>query len=53
MIDYGRLNRSLEYNGYELGLYGIRSSEFLDWIYATGCAEPRMSVIKNMIKNGN
>lgn len=43
----------LEYNGYELGSYGIRSSEFLDWIYATGCAEPRMSVIKNMIKNGN
>lgn len=40
----------LEYNGYELGSYGIRSSEFLNWIYATGCAEPRMSVIKNMIK---
>lgn len=39
----------IEYKGYELGSYGIRSCEFLDWIYATGCAEPRMSVIKNMI----
>lgn len=28
---------------YELGSFGIRSCEFLDWIYATGCAEPRMS----------
>jgi len=27
----------------ELGSYGIRSCEFLDWIYGTGCAEPRTS----------
>lgn len=27
----------------ELGSYGIRSCDFLDWIYGTGCAEPRLS----------
>ena len=32
---------------FELGSYGIRSCEFLDWIYGTGCAEPRTS---NLIK---
>jgi hypothetical protein len=30
---------------YELGSYGIRESEFLKWIYATGCAEPRLSTL--------
>lgn len=29
--------------GMELGSYGIRSCEFLNWIYGTGCAEPRLS----------
>ncbi len=33
----------IEVGGKELGSYGIRSCEFLDWIYATGCAEPRTS----------
>lgn len=28
----------------ELGSYGIRKCEFLDWIYGTGCAEPRTSM---------
>jgi len=37
----------IQINGYELGSYGIRSCNFLDWIYATGCAEPRLS---NLIK---
>lgn len=41
----------LEYNGIELGSYGIRSCEYLDWIYATGLAEPRMSMIKNILNN--
>jgi hypothetical protein len=27
----------------ELGSYGVRRCEFLTWIYATGCAEPRTS----------
>lgn len=36
----------------ELGSYGIRSCEYLDWIYATGVAEPRLSSIINKLKNG-
>lgn len=31
----------------ELGSYGIRSHGKLDWIYATGCAEPRLSYALN------
>lgn len=37
----------IEIDGRELGSYGIRSCDFLTWIYATGCAEPRTS---NLIK---
>jgi len=35
----------LEYAGRELGSYGIRQCEFITWIYATGCAEPRLSTL--------
>jgi hypothetical protein len=43
----------IEYNKIEIGSYGIRSCEYLDWIYATGLAEPRMSMIKKIVeKNG-
>lgn len=35
------------YKDIELGSYGIRECEFLQWIYATGCAEPRLSYAKN------
>lgn len=38
----------IEYNGQELGSYGIRECEYLKWIYATGCAEPRLSKIINL-----
>ena len=38
----------LEYNGIEIGSYGIRSCEYLKWIYATGLAEPRMTIIKGI-----
>lgn len=34
----------IEYNGIELGSYGMRSCEFVDWVYGTGCAEPRLSL---------
>ena len=37
-------------NGIELGSYGIRECEFLTWIYATGCAEPRLSTLINKQK---
>lgn len=33
----------IEYNGIELGSYGIRKCDYLTWIYGTGVAEPRMS----------
>jgi aspartyl/asparaginyl-tRNA synthetase len=33
------------YKEHELGSYGIRKCEFLEWIYGTGCAEPRLSKI--------
>lgn len=39
----------LEVNGIEIGSYGIRSCEYLDWIYATGLAEPRMTILKNLL----
>lgn len=42
-------NFDLEYKGIELGSYGIRSCKFLKWIYGTGCAEPRMQYVKNLI----
>lgn len=42
----------IEYKGYELGSYGIRENEYLKWIYATGCAEPRFSRIIDLYKNG-
>lgn len=42
----------IEYNGNELGSYGIRENEYMKWIYATGCAEPRLSKIIKLYRNG-
>lgn len=36
------------WNNYELGSYGIRKYEYIQWIYGTGVAEPRLS---NAIKS--
>ena len=33
----------ISFDNIELGSYGIRRCDFLDWIYATGVAEPRLS----------
>jgi hypothetical protein len=33
----------IEYNGIELGSYGIRSNKLVTWINGTGLAEPRFS----------
>lgn len=41
--DVGGSGLDIEYDGIELGSYGIRHCDFLDWIYATACAEPRLS----------
>lgn len=40
------------YKEYELGSYGIRECEFLKWIYATGCAEPRFYKIIKIYNDG-
>lgn len=40
----------IEIWGDELGSYGIRSNDFLTYIYGTACAEPRLSTL--MIKYG-
>lgn len=40
----------ISYRNIELGSYGIRSVEFLTWIYATGCAEPRLSKVIEISK---
>lgn len=37
------LGYDIKYKGIELGSYGIRSCDYLEWIYATGVAEPRLS----------
>jgi len=40
----------IEYNGIELGSYGIRECNFLKWIYGTGVAEPRFSKAINTMR---
>jgi hypothetical protein len=41
----------INWKEYELGSYGIRECEFLQWIYGTACAEPRMSRIIKLKDN--
>jgi hypothetical protein len=43
----------LEYEGIELGSYGIRSCAILDWIYGTALAEPRFGVVKRLAEQRN
>lgn len=41
----------VEGHSYELGSYGLRSHTSLGtWMYATGCAEPRMSTVRRMLQ---
>jgi hypothetical protein len=35
----------IEVDGKELGSYGHRRCSFLEWLYGTGCAEPRLSML--------
>lgn len=48
VINTGKNTFDIEYKGVELGSYGIRSCEYLEWIYATGCAEPRLSYCQKL-----
>lgn len=41
----------IECRGIELGSYGIRNCDYLEYIFATGCAEPRLSQTIRKIKN--
>lgn len=43
VVSTGYESKDILYKGIELGSYGIRSCEFLQWVYGTGCAEPRLS----------
>jgi len=43
------INYDINYKNYELGSYGIRKHKNLfHWVYGTGCAEPRLSLIKKI-----
>jgi len=42
------LNYDIEYKGIELGSYGYRSYQNINWIYGTGCAEQRLSYCKTI-----
>lgn len=48
VIKTGDSSYDIEYKGVEIGSYGIRSCEFLEWIYGTGLAEPRFSTCQKM-----
>jgi len=43
----------IECHGIELGSYGIRHFENINWIYGTGLAEPRLSTVMNREFYGN
>ncbi len=40
----------INFRGIELGSYGIRHCSYLEWIYATGVAEPRVSATLKKIE---
>lgn len=48
VIKYSENTYDIMYENIELGSYGIRECEFLKWIFATGCAEPRLSYCQNL-----
>lgn len=42
------ISLDINFKDVELGSYGIRETEFIKWIYGTGCAEPRLSKCKDL-----
>jgi hypothetical protein len=47
--DVEKFSYDLMIEGIELGSYGIRECDHLKWIYGTGVAEPRLSMVKKKI----
>lgn len=45
------INVKIDNNEYEIGSYGIRKTDWCEWIYGTGLAEPRFSTLLK-IQNG-
>lgn len=43
VIQTGTSSYDITYEGIELGSYGIRKCDYLEWIYGTGIAEPRLT----------
>lgn len=43
------INFDILFRKIELGSYGIRKYQNLNWIYATGCAEPRLTTVCEML----
>lgn len=43
VVSTGVNSYDLNIAGVEVGSYGIRSCDYLDWVYGTGVAEPRMT----------
>lgn len=46
-----KISFDILYDDIELGSYGYRYCEFLEWIYGTGCAEPRLTHTIQTIHN--
>lgn len=47
-----KISYDINYDGIELGSYGLRSHPKIgEWVYGTGCAEPRLSYIENRSRN--
>ena len=44
-------NYDIEYEGFEIGSYGVREYNDMLWVYGTGLAEPRFSKVDNIIYN--
>jgi hypothetical protein len=47
IVKTGIMSYDINYKDIELGSYGIRKCAFLTWIYGTGVAEPRLSMVLN------
>jgi hypothetical protein len=51
IVETGNYSFDINIAGLEVGSYGIRSCSYLEWIYATGIAEPRLTKAINLVKH--